>query len=348
MNLLNIKTEVSRIPLAAELAVIKMGIIISRKTTSVGFNFRLLNSFKNFETLTDRQIVDIHDQVEKDDESIIKLEALHEFYKSLMQLRNLKNKNQFGFAQLAKFEQHMKLVRQELYHDLMKMNVASNIDVLLVFLEDGSLEIIEHVAGTAKGSIEDLIIRYLTTTDVIPYFDETIFTKPGGLYAKQYEKEMNEEVKMGTSILQDIFNFPVLDSLSANQLRIIRNEFQEKLQPVYPAFDIIKKEIEGIVFNDENIDKLSKILVDNTFKYASIFDPLANENVYFMQIKNSTPDVVYRTLYIGITSIKQIVSFYARRDIITMEGERYILDNIARVKNIDDSCIFFARFSSGL
>ena len=137
MNLLNIKTEVSRIPLAAELAVIKMGIIISRKTTSVGFNFRLLNSFKNFETLTDRQIVDIHDQVEKDDESIIKLEALHEFYKSLMQLRNLKNKNPFGFAQLAKFEQHMKLVRQELYHDLMKMNVASNIDVLLVFLEDG-------------------------------------------------------------------------------------------------------------------------------------------------------------------------------------------------------------------
>ena len=342
MNLLNIKTEVSRIPLESELTLIKMGIIFSQKMTSVGFNLRLLNAYKNFDALKDKQIINIYDSIEWPENGPTTKEQMHDFYKSLMQLRNLKHKNQQGYAQLATFEKHMKVIRQELYHNLTTINVNNNMDALPLFLEDGILEIIEYDSESAKETIEDLIIRYLTTTDLIPYFDETIYFKPAGEYAKQYEKEMNEKVKMGTSLMQDLFNFPALNSLSANQLRIIRNEFQEKLQPVYSGIEIIRKEIEDIVFNEENMDRLSNILTDNTFKYASILDPLADENIYFMQIKNSTKDVIYRTFYLGITSIKQVVNYYARRDIITREGENYILENIARVKDIESSCIFFS------
>jgi hypothetical protein len=338
MNLFYVKTHAAVMSFDPEMAALKTGLLFGRKVISVGFNFKFMKLINDFDKVTDKQIVDYCVKSYVFNGQQANADNMRSFFKLLTDVRNTRGKTKDGMAYLAKLEKQLQNHKKDVYEQVTKMYIDYKIDSLFPFFNDTTFEVINYIPEieTMKESIEDIIIRYLTTTDVYPYFDESMFN-----FNPEDESNPPDKPRVRFMNSQILFTVPDLSGFTGNQLMIIRNLFREKMNEIYPTIDQMRRDIEGYQYNQENQKTIKDMIYERPRLHEELFDTIAEENIYFQQLKNSKTDIIYRNLMISITSIKTLVHFYKRRNIIDELQEEYILNNIGRHKNIENCIVFF-------
>jgi hypothetical protein len=343
MNLLFIKTKGFEMPFYMEVAIAKAGIVFGAdKVTIVSYNFRKTITRKNFEELTLKELIEEFSIIYKDSPGVATKETLHTLHKSLMILRNKKAKTQADVINLGKHETFFRNVKKDVknaYDNITGQDIVTSLEG---FHDEDILELVQYdpELEPVKETVPDMLIRHLITDDATLIFDQTIMVgQEGWLSLFDVIKPVSTRQSMMGSFV--VFDFPVLDSLSYQQLRIIRNEFKEKMEGFHKNFEEAKKEFKDflcIVENKDLIDERTDVYFN---KMTDITYAAGNENLYFQQIKNSVQDVQLFCLHVGYLRIRRAVEYYKNFNMITAAEEAYINASIARHRNIDSLIFVF-------
>lgn len=338
MKLLYIKTEAALMNFDPEMATIKTGLLFGKKVISVGFNFKFMKMITDWDMVTEKQIINYCLKSYEFNGQQTNAENIRSFYKLLINLRNTKGKTKDAMMLLAKLEKQYQLHKKNVFDLITQQYIDYKIDTLYPFFNDNSFEVVNYIPEheTMKERIEDIIIRYLTTTDVYPFFDESMFN-----YNAEDESNLPDKPRVRFMNSQILFIVPDLSGFTGNQLMIIRNLFQEKMNEAYPMIDQLRRDLEGYQYIEENQETIMDLIYERPRLHEELFDTIAEENIYFQQLKNSKTDIIYRNLMISVTSIKTLVHFYKRQNIIDELQEEYILNTVGRHKNIENCIVFF-------
>jgi hypothetical protein len=343
MNLLFIKTKGSDIPFYIEVVIAKAGIILGAdKVSVVSYNFHKTITRKNFEELTLKELIEEFSNIYKDSPGVAPKETLISLHKSLMFLRNKKAKTKEDLINLGKHENFFKNVKTDVKNAYDNVIGQDNVGPIESFIDDGILDLIHYDPETqpVKETVPDMLIRHFIADDVVPIFDQSIMVgREGWLSLYDVIKATKEKQSMIGSFT--VFDFPDLDSLSHQQLRIIRNEFKEKMQGLHENLEEAKKDFKDVLCIMENKVMIDQKVDDHFNKITDITYAAGNENLYFQQIKNSVQDVQIYCLHLGYSRIRRIVEYYRNFNMITASEEAYINSTIARHRDVDSLVFLF-------
>jgi hypothetical protein len=338
MELVFMSSDGAFIGYKAELEVTKFGIIISHKMNAVGLNFIYLKLFLQIDKFKDKAIIQAYKTFVSPNPNGISENDIDKFYSDLLSIRNRKHKQKADLIYLAKLEIHFRNVKTDVINFMQSFFVANKMDVLLDFVKSDDFVIHD---GIIKPDTENIFHKTLmeefSTPDFYHIFDF-------GIFMKQKEDiiyDVNEQSDPDLCYSNILFSIPDLNNLSYPQMNIIRNYFHENLIPFYDLVSKMKSEFDDVILTTENMVEINKRFDELIVPMVPEVKSIADNNIYFQQIRNSTESKDEKRFNIGIGKIRTVVNMYKNRNVITDAEEEFILNEISRTKSPDSCCVFF-------
>ncbi|MEI6816373.1 MAG: hypothetical protein WCL14_07160 [Bacteroidota bacterium] len=335
MELIIINKEDSEFFPNDELVMVKTALIIAEKVYVINYNFKDLVFYCNFEKMTLKSVMAYYLDTIKDSTLENKDTLLTEgetMYHELKDLQKFKYKDHLQIVYMNQLEhslQNLKVQTAERDGKILEEDFKMP---LIRFYKDKILDIIIHdpaLYAKAKSIVEQLIETFLDD-DIIQFFDEYIILSNEALLAHYH-----------VILSKSLFIIPELNSLTYEQLRLVRMEMTNDFKPFYKAVEEMKNEFSKVVFNEENQPFISERTEEILAPYCTMIKDRMENNDYVNQIKNQSDNYAEYELKFCVSTIERVVRFYAESKIITPEEEKEILWNIAVKKPIDTCCFFF-------
>ena len=360
MKLLYINTIESGIDSENELPIVKAALLIGEKLIVVNYYFRYINFFLDFDKKSEREILNeylasLH--ATQDAETYIQNLELN--YKNLLLCRKTNGKTKDYILYQQRLEKEQKALKASIYTTVCEHLEKYKITSIIDFVKLGNFEIIDYRPQVYHlvEPLTERLIQYFLNTDYIQCFDYSIMDPDFEGYGKIIEEKDGKVIKevlvsrdellpgdepIGIGMyVADLFVLPDLNAFTFSQLRIIRNEFQEKFQDFHKVVSDFKMEFENILFNDENEDRIYNRFSPVFEQQEALLKEMVGDNIYIQQLKNNPSEYPENAFKIAISSIETVVGFYKKRYMISEKEEQYVLDSIARYKDINTCCLFF-------
>lgn len=328
----------SQIVYLNELTMIRMGYIFADKMTVVSFNFNYLQALIDFDSTPEAQLVKDYMIYYKEDKKLITQEVLDLNYNALKRLRNEKGKRKESIIQHQKLERWIGLITADVYKYLNHYVTQNKERAFLGFVEDGSLKLInhEHEDTDYLAKMIQQIIDSFINNDAVHFFDEYAFED-----AQDIKPEENVDELPGIVFTTNtLISIPDLSDFTYNQLRIIKNEFNELFRPLHVEINRWMKEMYDVKydFNEKNRDDYDAF--EKLLTFEKVLNDAQNQNIYFQSIRQSNPDNKFRDLRYGISSLSSAINIYRKSRIINKEEEAYILEKVGKVRDLNSLCFF--------
>lgn len=338
MQLIMFKNMNSNIPYQNELTMMRMGLIFSDCMKVISFNFNSLQMIKDFDKISERRLLNAYYFFYKDAANAVTEKMLESNYSSLKKLRNKRGKTKAEIFSEQRLDKWIKSVIGEVKKHIDNYMIFSGEEVFLGFLEDDSLKLVNYLMDdeSFQAKMVDYLIESFVNNDVIHFFDESAMRSIEDL-TDDDEIDMDEEVYFTTG---NLLSVPDFKDFSYNQLRIIRNEFQELFKPLKEEIDNWTKEMENNEYLMDDVIRNDGTVFGRLDAFDELLKNSSEQNIYFQSIKNSNPSNQFRNLNYGITSIKNIINNYKRIRLITKEEESYICEQVSFRKNINNTGFF--------
>ncbi|MEI6815643.1 MAG: hypothetical protein WCL14_03455 [Bacteroidota bacterium] len=341
MKLLFIKTDDSTITYGFELMAIKTGLMFCDQLTVVSSNLRHMQALVQIDTMPEKLIIEWYKELFSATPEALKADWIDAFYKSVMLARRTIGKNKHWIIQLERQERVIQNIKKDVVMGLVTIMMQSQLESVVDFARDKSL-VINDLKLSSIGAEEELtriIIDSFSDDDVLHYFDVSL--------AVQYKKGKGEGVESivfdendGSIIEEDLFVIPSVHTLTHSQLKIIKNEFDERLAPFYEGIMVLKKEMSSTIMSQETIVSIYRQLDELCAPMAESIEKTIADNSYFQQILNSSKDPTMLEMYLGISTIRTAIGFYEKCKIISEESKTYILNVLSKSRDLNTCCLF--------
>jgi hypothetical protein len=214
----------------------------------------------------------------------------------------------------------------------------NKLNAFLGVVEDGSLKLINHdIEDTDYQQIMiQNIIESFVNNDAIHFFDEIALSTTTDLKPEEKIDLENDSIFITGKLL----SIPDFANYSYNQLRLIRNEFKELFNLLYLEINRWIKQMYAVEFDLNEENRKDYTVFEKLNEFDKLLSDAEDQNIYFQSIKQSDPDNQFRDLYYGITSIKSAINLYRKTSVINKNEEAYIVDKIAKFRNINSHCFF--------
>ncbi len=340
MELQFYKTQQTTVLYSSELTLIKVALLFAEKVNVLSFNFQQIPMAAKIETGSEKHTIMFTKMVHTEQGTLKESLDVELFYKNLLKIRNMKNKQKADLILLARLEAIYKSIHKDMVAYMQEIISKSKLELFKGFVKDESLNIMPH-GFDLESEIDPIGLRILNSfLDPLGFhlFDESIMNKAE-------REDTSEEITFadftGYTLELDIMEVPNLDSLDYQQLKIIRNEFLSKFESFGKAAEDFQKEISDTLWVEENHEGLKEQLSKRFNTKADDLYTVGEENIYFQQIRNSDADKRVSTLMIGLTSIRTLVFYYWYQRVITIEMRTYIINEIEKHKSADSCSLFF-------
>ncbi|MBC8488178.1 MAG: hypothetical protein H8D45_19275 [Bacteroidetes bacterium] len=130
------------------------------------------------------------------------------------------------------------------------------------------------------------------------------------------------------------------ESLTYNQVAIIRNELTEKFKEVMNSIEEFNKELREKKLSVENINEIKKRYIDKIKTHLSEIQKAVDNNIYMNQLKNKEDEPKVYKLYLVLTTMQNIVGLYEKLNIISKSSALYCRDELQQ-KGVLDALKFF-------
>jgi hypothetical protein len=344
MDLLYIKAKDGDHFFESEYAAVKTGLIFCDSIQVICDGFDSISLLKSLNKISDKKFIALYKKILADKESDNEPddEDTDDFFEYLTHLRNMKQKGQEHLVELAKMEKDFNGMVDDVKDILQQFTVIETLDSVIGFVDEKVLTILDSNPEENYNTklVEDRIIDSLINFKVINIFEDDLV----GIFADESIGETSLEVEndiTDTYFYFDLFCIPNLDSLTHNQLQIIRNEFLEKFQPFYKDAEAVINAMKEVSFINENEAEIKRIFGKLISPHPTFLSDTVDANIYSQQVENSIPNVEIYTFRLCCTSIKNVVRYYEELGAITTESKELILNAVARNRDINSCCFFF-------
>jgi len=320
-----------------ERQIIKTGMLFADRFHAISKNIRNLRLHHIRDTMKDKDIIYCYKYYFTDLGVGPPEEDIDQFYKDLTKLRNKKAKTKQELMHLGGMEKNMRILKGDVYTASESWVITNNLESMIGFLEDKSLSILDSIP-------EENWFQFRLT--MFEGLDSPTYYHIKAIYEMNM---MQSKSVRDTEPLTDIDHLytnhlcylPCLDSLSHNQMKIIRNEFNEKLSEVFDQIYLMQMEFSKEPLTPENINKVGIRFDEVTDIIQPIIQETVDNNIYFQQIKNSSTDHKLYQFNIAFATIKKVMSSYRDYRVITDIEETMFLEKIALTKDINNCCVYF-------
>jgi len=319
--------------------MMKTGLLVAEKITALTPTLNGMGVYHNRAIASDRQVLYNYKYFFTNLGEGFSAEALDSFFNTLTMLRNKKFKTRADVINLGKLEQNIVLLKSEVNRASIHWMETNKLDSILNFYADETLNVYDE---SAELKADELFFRNYLQDEIL---DSEMFhffgaEKAINIHQKvdlsDFDKELS--IKFISTIL---FEIPCLDSFSYNQLRIIRNEFQEHLIPFHKALDEMKTKFETCIMTDENTDSLNKEFDEIIEPYVEFFKNLIGNNIYFQQIANSSTDHKRFQMNISFSTLETLLAVYKNAYVIDNMEYDILCEKIALAKDLISGIVFF-------
>jgi hypothetical protein len=157
--------------------------------------------------------------------------------------------------------------------------------------------------------------------DIILENEEVFLINPGVFSKYQIKNIGDDETTSDTDTEKPdlysfrLFNFPHSFYLTKEQMIVIRNSFQRKINTIMDLLTDFKNEISNEDFNDIAKEKTNSIY-EKIKPETAIFQKHIDNELYLQQIINSNENVFNLQLRAAVTSIENLTRFYETNGIM--------------------------------
>ncbi len=338
MKILFVKSHESQLRFELERQMIKTGLLVSELFYAITPNLLGIVVHKNRDKANDKSIINNYKYYFCQFGIGIPEPDLDTYIQQFTKLRNKKFKNRDDLLQIGRWEQVMHKIRLDVILAAENWMRENKLESLLGFSVDNSLIVFDEESEIANDELfyQNVLI------------DE--FTNPHSLHFLGVNKILdnvehstpNHEFKSNPNLIytSTLFHIPCLDTLSYAQMKIIRNEFEELLQPFYNAVAAMKTEFDAVVITADNVDQIDKRFDELMEEQIIFLKETVSNNIYFQQIVNSSTDYKMYEFNISFATMKTMINLYQYAGVISEMEVGIILEKIALTKDINTCCLF--------
>ena len=248
------------------------------------------------------------------------------FYKNLRSLRSRKHKSSNDILAIKKgerlFEEYQRIFRKWVYNVLNSFHYNE----LVPFVkEDKELLCWNIPIGNKRESLNDEFFRFVNGALCIPEI---------ALY--HIQRFVNEKLMMSTKL----FDMPIPVSLSASQVRIVRNDLLNKFISFSEMLVDFNVQLQTIEYNNKNLKKLKREYFDKICEEKNNLQEAIDNNLYMNQLKNKLEEDKTLSIYLGLASFNNILEFYKNANIIDDYIIMYVKDKMKDELNMNGSKFF--------
>lgn len=121
------------------------------------------------------------------------------------------------------------------------------------------------------------------------------------------------------------------ESLTYNQVAIIRNELTEKFKEVLNNIEELNKEFKDKKLAIEDINEIKKRYTENIKPSLPNLQKASDNNIYMNQLKNKEDKPRIYRLYLVLTTMKNIVGLYEKLNIISKSSALYCREELQKL-----------------
>jgi hypothetical protein len=338
MELLIFNTEKSEFYHDDELAMVKTALLLAEKVTVVNYNFRDIVFYCNYKKMTVRKIKEYYLDTVANSDLENKNELFEEgtrMFKEEKELRNQKYKIKDEIVYMERLNIGINTLKTETVEQE-RMNLEEDHKMPLIkFYTDNVLSITIYDPDENKktATMSDRLIKAFTKTDAIQFFDQFVLS----------EKDIEDD-QSSTFLSGLLFSIPDMNTLTYEQLFLIRYELMDKLNAFYDMVSDMQKEFSKVLFNKDTTPFIEERTTELLNPFFELVKDTLENNIYIQQVKNSVINYNLYNLHFCVASIKMIIGFYVESKIITAEDATQILAAIANKKDINTCCFFFYNY----
>ena len=109
------------------------------------------------------------------------------------------------------------------------------------------------------------------------------------------------------------------ESLTTNQVLIIRNELNEKFKKVTDVIEVFNKNFQEKKLTVDDLDEIRTRYMEELKPRVSEFQEAIDNNIYMVQLKNKEDKPKIYKLYLVLTTVRNIVGLYEELNIINKD-----------------------------
>jgi hypothetical protein len=287
-------------------------------------------------TMKDKEVIHSYKYYFTDIGNGFSSEELDEFYRSLVFIRNKKLRNKNELILLGRLEKDLKNIRGEVQRGSDNFIATNKLESMVGFVEDKSILINDWSNEDNFNMLKLPMFMDFSSGDILHIL--TMDTKPN--LADFKDRNTEPMTDLGLWYSNHLCYLPSLESLSYSQMKIIRNEFKEKLGQVNKMIIDMQAEFKEIVLTLKNLNNVGIRFDELSDQIQPVFHEAVEQNIYFQQIENSASEKKYFELNIAFTTLQNILSYYRQIHVVSEIEETMLMEKIAQNSNVNTCCVF--------
>jgi hypothetical protein len=339
MKLLFMKTSTSDLPFTLERQMVKTGLLLTETFITITPTLEGISVYRNREKATDRNIITNYKHYFSNLGVGHSAEDLDNFIDNFLKLKSKKFKNKEDIINLGRMENSFKILETDVNNATVKWMEQNHIEPLLNFTTDLSLKIFDETVETQLHEFffVSILIEEFRQSDLFHFFGNKNPVSKENKIEEIVEADWDSKMIYSTPL----FEIPCLDTLTYAQLKIIRNEFHEHLQPFFEAIEDMKSKFQTYILTNENVKEIDKEFDSVIEPQRAFLKEFIGNNIYFQQIANSSKDHKVYQLKISFASMDSVLIMIEKAKVINEMEREQIRYNVRSDKDLNTCYVFF-------
>ncbi|MFH1004070.1 MAG: hypothetical protein V1781_01010 [Bacteroidota bacterium] len=331
MKIIFINRDDTKIDYCTEPDYLHPLVLIADTVKYISMIVHTIVTYKGIEKLTDDSVVQMHKDIFKKDENAIQMhKETDRIYSIVKKVKNIKHKDKNTLIYIHSFESLIKIFKKNIKEQIEDILKGICIYEIMPFIQDEVFKVQESCCYSEETKCEDPYINLIA--DII-ITNENIF-----LFDTQIEKILSSETDF---IKIPLWDFPPLAYLTYNQMKYTRENLKSALHQFKVQLKEISSELFKITFASENFLYIEKLCADKLNPHIASLQKSINESIYISQTRNKFPENHKMKLYLGITSVENLVNYYEKMNIVFPYVANEIKEQVKRHIDIKMTCPFF-------
>ncbi len=328
----------SKIPISTEGEVIYSNLLFAEACIYMSPAMLTLTDYFMIPLLNDDEIVkgfllQFENTLSKNNE----LEKIREMYTYYKKTLNAKRKGKEDMKFLVSFRNLVQGMRKDLALKFKGCLSDSNLFEVYPFVKDELLFIVP-VDYKDSEDLQDFyigpVIGAISEKGITIFIDDFIEENFSFTNIDELEKEMFDFIKI------PLWELPSFHEITYQETKYTRDQLLDILKPFKTQLQEIKTELFGSLYIQENLDHAKQLYKEKISVHIAPIQDALDESIYLSKQRNKYKDKSGFTYCLGITSVKNMVSFLEKAEVILPYVASEIKEQISKQLDLQTNIVF--------
>ena len=314
MNIHFFNTQNSKVEFSFEVVSLHPNILMADEVMYDSMTSELILVYQGLPTYNEDILIRLLEDLSGDEESsqtVVK--SLRENQILVRKMQQLKHKEKKALIFIGNHKTIINNLRNTLLLQIKDVLDYQCLSEFMPFIEQKILNL-KYSNFYTKKNLEDPFIRGISETIIqrqamlcLSETVDAVFTSTS----------LNDESENQFDFIKiPMWNFPPIRDLTYAQIKYTR----DNLKPIFADFKTqvqeLSEQLFPLTFSPENHQRIKQLCAEKLNHHSQTIEHAINEHIYISKLKNQFAQNFGTRLYIGITSVENVINYYEKAEIV--------------------------------